>query len=48
MPIKFFQKDVISGLANKPGDKFSAAFMGQRVLFVVIEINRSCIFAEFA
>jgi len=38
MPIKFFPKDVISGEANKPGDKFTAFFItGERQFEVMAD-----------
>lgn len=44
--ITFFKKDVISGKANKVGDKFTAMFMGMKVKFVVKEHHGTFFIAE--
>jgi len=46
MPIKFFQKDIISGQATKVGDKFTVHFMGADKEFEVSEFHGDMFFAE--
>jgi hypothetical protein len=45
--IKFLQKDIISGSAEKVGDIFTAMFLGEEARFNVTEIiNSDMFFAE--
>ena len=37
--VKFFNKDIISGVANEVGDKFTAFFMIGEMNFTVIEVH---------
>lgn len=48
MPIKFFQKDIISGKVEKPGDKFTAFFLTGECEFEVMEdhFSTDCFFAK--
>ncbi len=44
--LKFYPRDVISGIANEPGDQFTAMFMGYRRRFQVTENHGYCWFAK--
>jgi hypothetical protein len=44
--VKFFKKDIVSGKANKVGDKFVAFFMIGDMEFEVVEIQDGCFFGK--
>jgi hypothetical protein len=44
--VKFFEKDIVSGVANKVGDKFVAFFMIGDVDFEVVEVYHGFFFAK--
>lgn len=44
--VKFFQSDIISGEANKVGDKFVAFFLISDIEFEVVELGNECFFAK--
>lgn len=45
IPVKWFKSDIVTGVADKPGDEFTAQFFGQMTWFVVLEIEDECIMA---
>ena len=47
MPIKFFPRDIVSGKADAPGDKFTAFFIDGDHEFEVMDegLSRQCFFA---
>lgn len=44
--IKFFKHDIISGKAEKVGDKFTALMFGMKESWIVKEIHGECFYAD--